>query len=664
MGRRQMIVLGALVVVAVALLWLLPLPGLVACTALLAVVPPWGRSYAERGVISVIVLLGTIAILVPRASDVPLTSLTAHLGLTGFVLATLALRAVPRLRSPLPRVTTSDVLVLLVFLVIVGWIWSAYLGHTQEEVLTGLFHSGWDNQGHFVPFANTVEVGATAWPTADGSVAWNQWYPSLHSTVWSLGQLATQTAGAVSRPDLLMPFLQWTSVSFAAGIAALAWVAGDLAARGLGVVQPWARRWRSVAGALAVVAVGAFGALGSPAWLFNFGFSNFVMAVAVMVSVSYLATRSWRSATSIGWFVVPLGALVINGLWTPLVLGLVPAGAVVVVAMWRLRRWLAPVWLVTAGGLVIGTVVIQSRAISAVAPGSSGSFLEDLGAVGVGMAPFNIGVACVAPVVAVLVAVALWRGGRGPLAIAIAGPSVLMLPFLGVAMWASSTAGVDWLNSYYVLKTLDALLLASAPLLGAIAALLTVLAVLAFRGSAVARRSVVSRANGLLGAIAIGLLGLATLGYVGPTPAEFTAGFSAAPGVMAAQQRSKATSDGLTGEAILAAQRAAVPYPGLTTMLWDGAGTLPNLWLASLHGVLSTSQQSFYRNLPSFPYDDDTVEYVNFALSINRDLDLVVLWFRGVSGRQVAPLEQGNPGRVTVVQVPMRSSPLCQECSL
>ncbi len=119
------------------------------------------------------------------------------------------------------------------------------------------------------------------------------------------------------------------------------------------------------------------------------------------------------------------------------------------------------------------------------------------------------------------------------------------------------------------------------------------------------------------------------------------------------------------GEAIIRGRDAAVPYPDYTTLLWDGAGTLPNLWVASLSGVMSKSQQIFYKGLPSFPYDEKTTQYVNLALNLDSDLRVVVLWFRPPSGDLVRLyVTNRGDGRVKQVQVPMPSSPLCPECSL
>ena len=99
-------------------------------------------------------------------------------------------------------------------------------------------------------------------------------------------------------------------------------------------------------------------------------------------------------------------------------------------------------------------------------------------------------------------------------------------------------------------------------------------------------------------------------------------------------------------------------------MLWDGSGTLPNLWVASLHGVMSKSQQRFYRDLPPFPYDPKTTGYLDLALNLNPETDMVALWFRPSSGELLDVYAAGRgDDRVTPVQVPMPPNLLCPECT-
>ncbi len=111
----------------------------------------------------------------------------------------------------------------------------------------------------------------------------------------------------------------------------------------------------------------------------------------------------------------------------------------------------------------------QTSAILGVEPGqSTADFTADLGAVGTGMVPFNLGLALMAPVIAGLLAVLLVRAGRWPLAVAVAGP---IAGAAAVALYFASgadAAELGRLQSYYVLKPLDAMLLAAAVLVAAL----------------------------------------------------------------------------------------------------------------------------------------------------------------------------------------------------
>ena len=667
-SRGQRIALAVATVIAVALLWLIPPIGFVACAVMLVIAPPWGRSLAERGFISLLLALGATAIAFPRASSVPITPVSAHAALTLFTVVAVGLSLVgPGRKTRVPKLRLPDVLIGIFAAGTALWLMAAYIGRNSYEIVSGLFFTGWDNQGHFTPFANTIEAGSTTWPTFDGTIAWNQWYPSLHSTMWSLAQLASQAGSEIlDRPALLWPYVQWTSISFALSLAALAWVASDLTRRCTPLVGVRSRFVRRSAPTIALLAFAAFALLGSPTQLFNSGFTNFMMAVAVTTLTAYLSARSWRSARALGWILIPLGALAVNALWTPLVLGLVPSAVIVLIALGRTRWWLAPVWAVASGTLVLGTVYLQSRAIVDVDPGASSSFMEDLGAIGAGMTPFNLGAAIVSPIIAVLVAIVLLRSDRRPLAIALAGPSVAICAFLWLTMSAADSAGLSRLGSYYVLKTLNALLLVNAPMLAAGAGIGIALVIAAMKRRVLdpSTARAVNRLNAVIVGCAIALVGVMSFGYVGATPSGFASGFGSAPGIAAGAARAGSADNYLVGEAIIRARDAAMPYPGKTTMLWDGSGVLVNMWVASLNRVLSKDDHQFYRGLPPFPYTDETVNYVDFALGLHPKFDLTMLWFRGVSGEQLATLKRQHPDRVTLVKVPMRSTVLCQECAL
>ncbi len=666
-GNRVNVILAAVAAVAVVLLWLLPPVGFVAAGVLLILLPPWGRTITERALISIIVLTGLVALIFPRAGATPVTATSAHLFITVAVVALVAARFIPRLARPIPKPTISDALLGIMLVGTSWWLMSAYLGRNLYSIVSGLFFSGWDNQGHFTTFANTYEVGSTTWPTVDGSVAWNQWYPSLHTTVWSIAQLGAQTgADLLERTSLLWPYVQWSSISFALCLVALAWVAGDLAGR-LGALvnarSGFVSRWATP---IAVLGFAAFALLGSPTGLFNSGFTNFVMGVTVVVVTAYLSARDWASARGAGPFLIPLGALAAIGLWTPLVLGLIPSGIIVALALWRVRKWLAPLWVIAAGVFVAVTAWLQTQAVINSDPGTSaGGLLADLGAIGVGMSPFNIGAALVAPIVVIGLAILLLRGRRAPLALATAGPVLGFTVFAVIAMGGADAGELSRLVSYYVLKTLNAMLLAVAPVVAALAATgICILLVAVNKATLRAANPRAARINVTIGGVIALAIGFTMFGYVGTTTQRFTGGFTSAPGIEAANTRSAGVDNLLIGESIISAQQAAVPYPDETTMLWDGSGTLPNLWVSALHGVMSKKQNTFYANLPPFPYDEKTLGHVTLALNLDPSLNLVVLWFRGISGVMVEELKIDQPDRVTTVQVPMRSSPLCEECSL
>jgi hypothetical protein len=644
-STRILQVLTAVSAASIALLWLLPPVGFVAAVVLIVVLPLWGGSLLERAVVSGLVGLGLVALIFPRAGATPVTALSARLLLAVAVAALVVVRWHPRFRATgLLRPNLTDGLGLLLAVASAGWLMAAYVGRSAVDIVAALFFSGWDNHAHYTMFANTYESLSTTWPTIDGSVAWNQWYPSLHSTVWALAELATKGEG-LTRPDLLWAYVQWNAVTFALCMAALGWVASDIAGR-LSRRPTWARP-------LAFAAFAAFALLGSPAFLYNAGFTNFVLGVTVVVTAAYISARSMRSARVYGWFLVPLGSVAVLGLWTPLALGIVPSGVVVAVALVQYRRLVGVLWVVACviGGLVLA--VTQLSAILGVEPGqTAGDFTSNLGAVSIGMVPFNVGLAVASPIIAILVLVLCARIHRLALGIALAGP---ILAAAVVALYfarGARSVGVPLLQAYYVLKPLDGALLAVAAILAGIGATVFVRVV-----------DGLPRATALWALAATGVVLVGALGFTGPLTKMGT-GLSAAPGIQAGADRMYGIDQPLIGESIIRAQQAALPYPDATTMLWDGSGTLPNLWVASLRQVLSKTQQHFYRDLPDFPYDTNTLGYLDLTLNLNPRMTMALEWFRPSSGELLdAYVKQRNGERVVSVQVPMPPNALCPECA-
>ena len=656
MINRALATYAIVATAVIAAVWVIPPVGVVAALVALAVIPPWGRGLIERAAISTIVILGIISLVFPREGATPVTPESARLTLTALLIAAVALRFIPKLRDvPLPRIGISDVAI--VAAAIIGWIWltSAYWNAAPEQMISGLFFSGWDNQGHLLPFANTYMQQSTTWTTIDGTIAWNQWYPALHSTLWALGELAVNGAGA-SRLELLWPYVTWNAISFVASFAALAYVAGDFAARLLTSHKSWARF-------LAVGAVALFGLLGSPALLYNSGFTNFVMGVALVVTATYLSARSMRSARTLGWLLIPAAGIAALGLWTPLIIALVPAGLVVLIALWRgpeaeaqtkptTRRIFTIVWAVASGVAIALIALDQSQAILGVdGDSTAGEFTEEIGRVGVGMIPFNTGIALVSPILAILAATLVHRRGL-PMMVAVATPVLTT----GVIAWIFASGadanGVPRLQSYYVLKALDGMLLMIAPVLAALIAAVIV--------RALANTSTLTKTGGSLTA---GLIGLMAFGYVGAHPAQPWDSFTAAPGVQAGNIRITSVQDSLIGTAILAGVEGANQAPDFTPLLWDGSGHLPNLWVRTLTGVLSSQEASFFGGLPSFPYESKAIDYITLTLNLRPSLDLAIVYFRPPSGEVLTEAQtQWPPMRTEIIEVSMTENPLCVEC--
>ena len=451
----------------------------------------------------------------------------------------------------------------------------------------------------------------------------------------------------LDRPGLLWPFVQWNAILFALSLAALAWVAGDLAARLGGRDR---ERWTRP---LATGGFAAFALLGSPALLYNSGFTNFVIGVVVVVVAAYLGARSWRSARTLGWFVVPLAAVAVIGLWTPLALGLVPTGIFVAIALFRYRRWMGATWLAVTILAAVGLGLTQLQAILGTDPEqSSADISKTFGSVEVGMSSFNAGMAMAAPLIVVLLAVLLIRNRNWPMAVAIAGPvlgaALITLAFVVV----TDSAGSSRLQSYYVLKPMNAMLLSVAPIVAALVAV----------GIARVLQGLPKVTAALSVALAVVVV-IPLFGYAGALPAAGTEGLRAAPGVQAGAARADGVAKPLIGEVILRARDAAEPYPDAATFLWDGAGTLPNLWVASLHGTLSRDQQTFYLSLPGDAYDAKTLAYVDLTLSLHPEMEFAVLWFVPGSQELLEGWAAGKP-RVTLVQVPMPANGACPDCVL
>lgn len=628
--RRANILIAAAAAISIMLLWVAPPVGFIAALVMLVLAPPWGRSLAERAIISGLVVVGVVATIFPSGSTTPITATSAHLLLSFAVGFGAALRFLPwfgNLRIPRPRV--SDGIILLLAAGLLFWLVNPFLGMGSGAVLSGVLLMGWDNLSHFATFANSIIAQSNSWVTLDGTVAWNQWYPNVHTTIWALAHQAIDTTVPLSRAELLFPYVLWSAISVAFSLAALAWLAGDLAER----FAKMRDISMAAAGIAAVLGFGVFAVFGSPTRLFNAGFTNFLMAVTTVAVASYLAARSWQSARKLGWFVLPAAAMISIGLWTPLVVALVIPGVIVLVALWRVKPIVAISWALITLALIAFVAIRQALAIlGADRSVSVAEFTQSLGSVPVGMVGFNIAAAISFPLIVLISGGVLVRDKKIYLAAATAGPVLGIAVVLFVVVRSSVTAEVAWQISYYVLKVLNALLLVSAPI---VAALLAASLVIVVRS--------VGRVMAVAGSVVAVLLGVALFGYIGPSPVSLNPGFQASPAILAAAERRETVANAGIGDAILSAVDMASDYPDRAPLPWDVPGALPSLWVGTLHDTLSQAQQSVYIGLPTPPYEERGVDYLTLSLNAQPALNLVLLWTDPESEKFVRELVTRKP---------------------
>jgi hypothetical protein len=265
------------------------------------------------------------------------------------------------------------------------------------------------------------------------------------------------------------------------------------------------------------------------------------------------------------------------------------------------------------------------------------------------MVPFNIALALASPLIVLLVLVMLARSGRWMLGIAVVGPVIGACLLALYFCFSADAAGITRLHAYYVLKPLD----------GALLAVVTVVAALA--GIAVTWvLSRVKRSTGVVVVLLAGAIAVSMFGFIGSSPDGLGPGFTSAPAVQAGVERMRGINDELIGKSIVGAASAAEPYPQDVTMLFDGSGTLPNLWVASLHGVMSKSQNAYYRDLPPFPYDAKTIAYMQLAERFQPTWTFATLWFRPSTGAMLAGL---TDPRIVPVQFSVGQNAYCPECA-
>jgi hypothetical protein len=438
--------------------------------------------------------------------------------------------------------------------------------------------------------------------------------------LWALTQVLVG-AHPADRISIVIPYAILMALSFAASVGVMIWLSGDLARR-LARNFALSQRQVSAAGILAAVATGLFGVFGSIQYLYSAGFTNFIMAVAVVAATSYLALTN---PVRLGWCVLPLGGLAAVGLWTPLVLALVPAGIYVAYSLIRTKIWVGVTWLVAVGVFGVVTVLEQASAVlGASDTDSASSFNEEIGALGAGMTGFNLSLGIAAPIIAIFMSIVIWKRSGKMFALLLPVPVIVGSVLALVFVVGADSSGVSRLTAYYVLKSLNASYLFFIPLLVAAATLALVVLI--------ARLSVL---HSVLVVVSAFVIGASTFGFIGFSADKLASTFTPAPGIRVALEREFWINNPDIGIQIANSARAAQANPEYTPLVWEGVGILQNLWVQSLTNVVSARQVALNSDVSVTPYSAETLAQIAQYIYANPTARLQLMWWSPEVGSEL-----------------------------
>jgi hypothetical protein len=257
------------------------------------------------------------------------------------------------------------------------------------------------------------------------------------------------------------------------------------------------------------------------------------------------------------------------------------------------------------------------------------------------MTGFNLSLAIAGPLIAVFIAISLWRLSARVLAVLLSAPVILSAALAAIFAVGADATGVSRLTSYYVLKSLNASLLLLIPALTALAAI----------GLVVLVRHL-GKLNAALASVTAFAVGASTFGFIGFNANQLSVNFSPAPGIAVALERDKWIGNPYIGVEIANAARVAQQNPDFTPVAWQGVGTLQNLWVLSLTNVVSSDQSHFYTDLPQVPYGESALGEITRYTYANPTSRIQILWSNPEVG---AGLQQWAPSypadRVLVPEV-------------
>ena len=640
--------------------------GLVVCLGLLVLVPWLGALLSVAALVAVVPLGGTSA----SARLVGLVAISS--GLLGLALAVgdgLAFRVLSpdrvRIAFAVPVVVAAVVVVVSaatgrrvrwaradlglvapVLVAVAAWAATGLpaRGVDLGQGIGGLMLMGWDHQSHFSVFSYLYDQGGVWRPDASAPVSMFLGYPPLAGAI-GVGLAMLVSPGDLQPVQQFPLYVQATAVTFALGAALVAWTAGSLGRRVAEATDHGARA--GGVGLVSGLVVGGYVVLGPPVALFDYGFTNFFLAIALATAASWLAFTRMQEpgarANAYSAAVVVATAVALALLWTPLVVLVVPVGLALVVAAVRARQWWA---LATTALLVLVGGSVAAWQVLGIAPsgGEASSLLDTLARASGGQPavplPHLVALAAVGIAAPVLLGRTRWPSGFASLAVPAAGAVV-------AAAFAVNTsrAGFSVPDAYYVAKALWIVYLAVIPVAGGAVAV----GALALVGRLDPSASL-WRARGRL-ALA-GVLSAVLLWAAAPTqnaPNGAIDYYAMPVGTEAVSHRWTAFREVPQGEVVADAVRRSGRWPGRVAIVWDGGDLLTNRWVGSLRGDLDQRANAVYTVLAAPPYAEPSRDALGASLAADPTLSVVLVAATPESLAVLRPLKKEFPGRVTVV---------------
>ncbi len=563
--------------ISLLLLLLVPPVGVLVSISFAVLLNPFGRTLVERFAVWLIAFLATDAIgFLVAGLRVNFASAVAMLLLSvGVAGGTAALQTDVRgygtLRDALPKTGSLDLAVLLAGAIEAVWLLRPFVGVGNVGKLARLI-VGWDFHTHFVLFADTFQYGRLADLSIRSSPEFATSATLLHPNLWAL--LAHALAGPAANPSrqqLLTPYIALTALTAAACVALLTWVTGHLTYR---LAGRNASTWFSLTAAALFT---TYSVVSGPSALFFVGHTPFLLAVTLVLVTSHLAGEAVLAGGGrqlITALVVTGAATVAIGFeWPPLLLGLAPAGVLLLRAFAKtgqLQRGITVAAILAAAGVAVPAArILQQRVGLSVLAHAVG-----------GNAQFSVAAAIVSIPLAVLAAFWLIQRGDGVIAACAAGPVVGFAVFAVVLI----AGGARWQTvplAYYFLKTLHGVLLAALPLLLAV----VVSALARHAATPAATRWHDWTAATVVCALGVCLLKTPTSSLIEGIPVRLTAASSP------------------TRDAVIVLRSNAVtdPDPASLPFHWNYHNLLLNRWIVGLVRPESLADDAFYLRLMFTP---------------------------------------------------------------